>query len=118
VAEAMMGDPDTALQAHARDELGIDPHQLGSPLGAAGSSFVAFSLGAVVPLAPWFIGAGTAAALSSLLLGVTVAVVVGAVVGRSTDRPLPRAVARQVAFTVVPAIITFAIGSALGVGTT
>ncbi|HEX6425766.1 MAG TPA: VIT1/CCC1 transporter family protein [Acidimicrobiales bacterium] len=118
VAEAMMGDPDTALQAHARDELGIDPHQLGSPLGAAASSFVAFSLGAVVPLAPWFIGAGTAAALSSLLLGVTVAVVVGAVVGRSTDRPLPRAVARQVAFTVVPAIITFAIGSALGVGTT
>jgi vacuolar iron transporter family protein len=117
VTEAMMRDPDTALEAHAREELGIDPTQLGSPLGAAMASFFSFSLGAVVPLAPWFVGEGAAAIVASLVLGLTAAVVVGALVGRSTGRPLARAVVRQVLFTMVPALVTFAIGNALGVGT-
>ncbi|HET8619840.1 MAG TPA: VIT1/CCC1 transporter family protein [Acidimicrobiales bacterium] len=116
VAEAMMSDPETALETHAREELGIDPGQLGSPWGAALSSFVAFSLGAVVPLAPWFVGSGTAAKVASLVLGVLAAVVVGTVVARSTGRPLARGVVRQVLFTVVPAAVTFAIGTALDVG--
>jgi vacuolar iron transporter family protein len=116
MAEAMMSDPDTALETHAREELGIDPSRLGSPIGAGASSFVAFSLGAVVPLVPWFVGAGRAATVASVCLGVVAAVVVGVVVSRSTGRPLGRAVVRQVLFTVVPAAITFAIGNALGVG--
>jgi VIT1/CCC1 family predicted Fe2+/Mn2+ transporter len=117
VAEAMMSDPDVALEAHAREELGIDPEQLGSPLAAASSSFVSFSLGALVPLAPWFVGEGNAAKVASLVLGVLAAVIVGWLIGRSTDRPVGRAVTRQVAFTLVPALITFGIGNALGVGT-
>jgi VIT1/CCC1 family predicted Fe2+/Mn2+ transporter len=116
VAEAMMSDPDTALQAHAREELGIDPGQLGSPRGAAVSSFFAFSLGASVPLLPWFVAEGTVAIAASLILGVAAAVVVGAVVARSTGRPIGRGILRQVLFTVIPAAITFAIGNALGVG--
>jgi vacuolar iron transporter family protein len=116
VAEAMMSDPDVALEAHAREELGIDPGQLGSPLRAAASSFVAFSVGALVPLVPWFFGAGSAAKVASLVLGVVAAVIVGWLIGRSTDRPVTRAVTRQVLFTVVPALITFGIGNALGVG--
>ncbi|HET6954274.1 MAG TPA: VIT1/CCC1 transporter family protein [Acidimicrobiales bacterium] len=116
VAEALMSDPDSALEAHARDELGIDTSQLGSPVGAAGSSFVTFSVGAMVPLVPWFVAAGTAAIVTSLVLGVLAAVAVGAVIGRSTGRPLGRAVARQVLFTMVPAAITFAVGNVLGVG--
>ena len=117
VAEAMMSDPDVALEAHAREELGIDPEQLGSPLAAAASSFVSFSLGALVPLVPWFVGAGNAAKVASLVLGMVAAVVVGWLIGRSTDRPVTRAVARQVAFTLVPALITFGIGNAVGMGT-
>jgi VIT1/CCC1 family predicted Fe2+/Mn2+ transporter len=117
VAEVMMRDPETALETHAREELGIDPNQLGSPIGASVSSFVSFSLGAIVPLAPWFVGSGSAAKVASLLLGVVAAVIVGVLVGRSTGRPVTRAVARQVLFTLVPAVITFAIGNALGVGT-
>jgi VIT1/CCC1 family predicted Fe2+/Mn2+ transporter len=116
VAEAMMSDPDTALEAHAREELGIDPRRLGSPRGAAVSSFFAFALGASVPLLPWFVGSGTAAIIASVVLGVTAAVVVGAIVARSTGRPTGRGILRQVLFTVVPAAITFTIGSALGVG--
>jgi VIT1/CCC1 family predicted Fe2+/Mn2+ transporter len=116
VAAALMRDPERALEVHAREELGIDPANLGSPLGAAVSSLVAFSAGALVPLVPWFVGAGWAAVVASLVLGVVCAVVVGVIVARSTDRPAARAVVRQVLFTVVPAGITFAIGRALGVG--
>jgi vacuolar iron transporter family protein len=71
-----------------------------------------------VPLSPWFFASGAAAKVMSLLLGVVAAVVVGVLVARSTGRPVLRAVGRQVAFTVIPAAVTFAIGSALGVGTT
>ncbi|HKE72775.1 MAG TPA: VIT1/CCC1 transporter family protein [Acidimicrobiales bacterium] len=116
MAEAMMSDPDTALETHAREELGINPAELGSPWGAGISSFFAFSAGAIVPLVPWFVAEGTAATLASLILGVLAAVVVGVLIARSTGRPTPRAVVRQVLFTIVPAAITFAIGRALGVG--
>jgi VIT1/CCC1 family predicted Fe2+/Mn2+ transporter len=115
LAEAVMRDPDVALEAHAREELGIDPHELGRPLGAAVSSFVSFSAGAFVPLAPWFFGGGTGAIVASVVLGTIAAIVVGAVIGRSTGRHLVRAVGRQVVFTLVPAAITFLIGTALGV---
>jgi VIT1/CCC1 family predicted Fe2+/Mn2+ transporter len=118
VAEAMMRDPGLALETHAREELGIDPGQLGSPTGAAVSSFVAFSLGAIVPLVPWFVGSGGAAKIASLMLGVAAAVIVGVLVARSTGRSPARSIVRQVTFTVVPAAITFAIGNAIGVGVT
>ncbi|MDP9451846.1 MAG: VIT1/CCC1 transporter family protein [Actinomycetota bacterium] len=117
LAETVMGDPEVALETHAREELGVDPGQLGSPLGAASSSFAAFSAGALVPLVPWFVASGPAAAVASLLAAVVAAVAVGGAIGRFTDRPLPRTVARQIAFTLVPAVLTYAVGSAVGVGT-
>jgi vacuolar iron transporter family protein len=116
LAEAVMQDPDVALEAHAREELGIDPNELGEPLNAAVSSFFSFSLGAAVPLVPWFFGGGNAAIVVSLALGLVAAVIVGAVIGRQTGRRLPLAVGRQVLFTLVPAAITYAIGTLLGVG--
>lgn len=116
LATAMMADPDLALEAHAREELGIDPDDLGSPLRAAVSSFLAFSLGALVPLVPWFVGGGTAATVASLLGAVVAAVVVGTITARLIERPATRVAGRQLAFTVVPAAITYAIGSAVGIG--
>ena len=118
VAEALMRDPDAALQAHAREELGIDPERLGSPWGAATSSFVAFGIGALVPLLPWFVAGGRAATVASLILGVIAAVLVGALIAGSTGRPPSRAIVRQVLFTVVPAAVTYVIGMVLGVGVT
>jgi VIT1/CCC1 family predicted Fe2+/Mn2+ transporter len=118
VAAALMRDPASALEAHAREELGIDPHNLGSPWRAAASSFGAFAVGALVPLVPWFVAAGAAATVASLALGVLAALVVGALVARSTGRPAGRAMARQALFTIVPAGVTYAIGTALGVGVT
>lgn len=115
LAEAMMSDPDRALEAHAREELGISPDDLGSPVSAAGSSFVAFSVGAVVPLVPWFVIGHTPAILMSLLLAVVAATVVGVATGRYTGRSRLRTALRQIAFTLVPAAITFAIGALVGV---
>jgi VIT1/CCC1 family predicted Fe2+/Mn2+ transporter len=116
LAEAVMADPELALETHAREELGIDPGSLGSPIAAASSSLAAFAVGALVPLLPWFVGTGTAATVASLALAVLAAVVVGLVTARLTERPAPRMVLRQVGFTIVPAAITFAIGSLVGVG--
>jgi VIT1/CCC1 family predicted Fe2+/Mn2+ transporter len=115
LAEAMMADPDRALEAHAREELGIDPAAVGSPIAAALSSFVAFSLGALVPLFPWFFIGRGGAVLTSLVLAVVAAVVVGAATARFTERSRPKTIARQIAFTLVPAGITYAIGTAVGV---
>ena len=115
LAESVMADEDLAVQTHAREELGIDPDELGSPVGAAASSFVAFGFGAIVPLVPWIFGSGTAALVSSIVAALVVAVVIGAVIARFTDRPATRAVARQVLFTAVPAALTYAIGSVVGV---
>src|SRR3954451_21755065 len=70
LAEQMMADPATALQTHAREELGIDPDKLGSATAAAVASVFAFAVGAIVPLLPWFFGTGTAATVASIVFGV------------------------------------------------
>ena len=116
VAGALMRNPDLALQTHAREELGIDPGALGSPPAAALSSFVAFSIGALVPLCPWFFATGTAAKVATVVLAVVAAVAVGTAVGRLAGRPLVRTVSRQLLFTLVPAAITYGIGNLVGVG--
>jgi vacuolar iron transporter family protein len=115
LAEATMADPDQALEVHAREELGIDPNELGSPSQAAVSSFVAFSAGAVIPLVPWFFMEGNAAVIASLVLALLAAAIVGLVISRFTERHRLATVARQIAFTAVPAAITYAVGSLVGV---
>jgi VIT1/CCC1 family predicted Fe2+/Mn2+ transporter len=116
LATEMMRDPELALETHAREELGIDPNELGSPLGAAVSSFLAFAVGALVPLLPWFFASGTAALIASIVLGAITAVVVGALLAGFTGRPVARTALRQLLFSAVPAAITFALGAIVGVG--
>ncbi len=115
LAESVMADEDLAVQTHAREELGFDPDELGSPPAAALSSFAAFSVGAIIPLVPWMFGSGTAATIGSAIGALLAAVVIGVVVARFTDRPWGRTIARQVVFTAVPAALTFVIGSLVGV---
>jgi VIT1/CCC1 family predicted Fe2+/Mn2+ transporter len=117
LSEAVMADPELALATHAREELGIDPEQLGSPVGAAVSSFLAFSVGALVPLVPWFFGGGSVAIVASLVLAAITAILVGVATARFTGRPWWRTVLRQLLFTLIPAAVTYAIGSLVGVST-
>jgi VIT1/CCC1 family predicted Fe2+/Mn2+ transporter len=116
LASALMRDPDVALETHAREELGIDPGELGSPVAAAVSSFLAFAAGAVIPLFPWFFGAGAAAIVASVILGVVSALTVGALLARFTGRSVVRSAVRQLMWSAVPAAVTYAIGSVVGVG--
>lgn len=99
---------------HAREELGIDPEGLPSPLVAAVSSFLAFALGALVPLIPYLFGASTiaiAAALTACGLFLT-----GTLASRFTARPWWFAGGRQLLFGAVAAAVTFGIGTAVGAG--
>ena len=117
-AAELMSDPEVALEIHAREELGVDPNQLGSPVSAALSSFSAFALGAFVPLIPWLLGGGAGAVWASAILGVTAAAVVGAVLARLTERSVLRTVARQVLVAAGACTATYLIGGMLGASVT
>lgn len=114
MAAAVMEDPEVALEVHAREELGVDPSDTGNPVAAALSSFVAFALGALIPLVPWFLATGTAAVVASAILGLVAAATVGGVLARFTERSIVRTALRQVTWAVVACTATFTIGTWLG----
>ena len=116
MATNIMEDPEKALEVHAREEMGIDPNELGNPAFAAISSFIAFAIGAVLPLLPWFFTGGNGAIVGSILLGVAGAVLVGGALALATNRSILRGSLRQLAIAAAAAAITFGIGSAVGVG--
>jgi vacuolar iron transporter family protein len=116
LATAMMRDPDVALEVHAREELGFDPDQLGSPMAAAVSSFGAFSVGAILPLIPWLVTGGNGAIVASVVLGAIGALVLGAVVGVFSGRSPAYSAVRQLGIASAAAVVTFGVGSLVGVG--
>ncbi len=116
VAEAIMADPDTAMEAHAREELGLDPASLGSPWQAAASSFVTFSLGAFVPLAPFLLVAGPAAVGWALAVSAGALFGVGGSMTLVTGRPFWLSGLRMVVIAAGAASITYGVGRLLGVG--
>lgn len=117
LAQGVMIDPETALRAHAREELGIDPDALGSPVRAALSSFVSFSGGALLPLLPWFFMTGTGAIVASVVLGVLGAAGLGIALAAFTMGSPVRLALRYVTIAVLAGAITYGIGAAVGVST-
>lgn len=114
MAEAVMADPEIALEVHAREELGVDPSETGQPIGAAVSSFIAFSLGALIPLFPWLFTDGDGALLASILLGLAAAAGVGYALAWFTEKSKFRTIFRQVALGSAACLLTWFIGSLLG----
>jgi VIT1/CCC1 family predicted Fe2+/Mn2+ transporter len=114
-ARQVMQDTDRAVVVHTREEMGIDPDDLASPLAVAATSFLCFALGALIPVIPWFFGTGAAAAVWSLLLGAISAAVVGSLIGVSANRSIPKSAVRQVVILLVACGVTFLIGSLLNV---
>ncbi|MDQ6852911.1 MAG: VIT1/CCC1 transporter family protein [Actinomycetota bacterium] len=115
VAAALMRDPEQALETHAREELGIRPGQLGSPPAAAVWSFVSFSIGALIPLVPWFFIQGSGAVLASMVAGAIAALAVGAAIGAAADRPRVPSALRQLTIAALAAGMTFLVGHIIGV---
>jgi vacuolar iron transporter family protein len=115
IAHRIFRDPATALDVLVREELGLDPDQLGSPVRAAAGSFVAFAVGAIIPVLPYLFGGGQAILLASLGLSLIALFAVGAAVSLLTGRGLVFSGVRQLLIGLTAALVTYAIGSFIGV---
>lgn len=109
VAEQLSRDPEQALEIHAREELGVDPDDLPSPLVAAVSSFGSFALGALLPVLPYLLGA--TALWPAVALALVGLFACGAVVARVTARSWWFSGLRQLALGGAAAGVTYALGT-------
>ena len=115
MARRLLSDRTTAIDALAREELGIDPKELGgSAWEAAVSSFVLFGLGAVVPILPFLILRGTLAVVASALLSALGLWALGTAITVFTGTPVWRSGGRQVVLGLAAAGLTFGIGRLIG----
>ena len=115
IAERMFRDPQHALDTLVREELGLDPDELGSPWGAATGSFFAFALGALVPVVPYLITGGSTAFVGALGLSIAALFAVGAGVSLLTGRSPLFSGGRQVLIGAAAAVVTYVVGLAIGV---
>ncbi len=112
VARQLGRNPEAALEVHAREELGLAPGELPNPWVAAGSSFLAFALGAIIPLLPYVFGAQTL--VLSAILSVIGLFVAGVLVSRVTARSWYFSGFRQLFVGVLAAVVTFGVGHLVG----
>ena len=116
IANELMRDKRAALDTLTREELGIDPAELGgNPWSAAGTSFALFSVGAIFPAAPFIWMHGMAAIVTSIAASAVALCVVGLLTSRFNGRSPWFSAARQVLFGCVAAAVTYGIGTVLGV---
>jgi vacuolar iron transporter family protein len=112
MAAAVHQDVENAVAVHAREELGVDPNDLASPMLAATSSFVSFALGAAVPVLPYVLGAQSL--VPGLVITLVALFVCGAVVTRLTSRPWWYGGLRQMLLGGIAAALTYGFGTLVG----
>ena len=116
LAERIIGDRDTALDTLAREELGINPEELGgSAWVAAGTSFLLFAAGAIVPVLPFFALGGLAAVAASLGSSAAAMFAIGAGTTLFTGRGVIFSGLRQLVIGMAAAGVTFGVGKLVGV---
>ena len=116
LADKLLSNKDTALDTLAREELGIDPEELGGSAWQAGaSSFLLFSLGAIVPVAPFIFLADSAAFVASLAASAMGLMTIGVGTSLFTGRSMVFSAFRQVAIGAAAAAITYGVGRVVGV---
>jgi VIT1/CCC1 family predicted Fe2+/Mn2+ transporter len=115
LAKQIISNPETAMDTLAREELGLDPSALGSPWTAALSSFLAFAVGALLPVVPYLLLNGRAAFFTSAAVCGLGLFVVGALISMFTGRNMAYSALRMVGIGAVAATITFVVGKLLGV---
>lgn len=114
VAAEIMKDREVALDTMAREELGLDPAELGSPWSAAISSLLSFALGAVVVVLPYLLGSGQAALMCAIAFAALALFAVGSAIGVMNGRGAWRSGARQLLIGGTAALLVFGIGHLLG----
>jgi VIT1/CCC1 family predicted Fe2+/Mn2+ transporter/rubrerythrin len=115
IAHRIFQDPEAALDTLIREELGLDPDELGSPWGAASGSFAAFAVGASIPVIPYFFGGGGAIFSISIVASLIGLFAVGAGVSLITGRGTLFSGSRQVLIGVAAAAVTYLVGRLIGV---
>ena len=115
LAKKIVADPEHALDTLAREELGLNPAELGSPLGAATSSFLAFAAGAALPLAPFVFASGTQALFAGVAVTGVALFAIGATLSLFTGRSAWYSGARMLALGALAGTVTFGIGRLFGV---
>lgn len=116
MARQIMGDREMAVQSLSRDELGINPNDLGgSAWEAAITSFLLFALGAIIPVIPYTFLAGFNAIILSAIFSAVGLFVIGAAITLFTGRPAWQSGLRQVLFGLAAAMVTYLIGKLIGV---
>ena len=115
MAQELMRDPDLALRTHTREELGIDPSAVGSPIAASLWSLFTFALGAIIPLVPWLVTSSGNEIWWSIGLSALATVGIGSLVGWFTQRGMFKGGLRQLLITSAAAAVTFGVGHAVGV---
>lgn len=115
LAKQMTSDPELALDTLAREELGLNPEDLGSPWGAALFSFCAFGVGALIPLLPFLFAAGITSMIVAIVLTLLALFGVGATLSLFTGRNAWLSGARMLAIGCAAGAVTYAIGRLLGV---
>lgn len=115
VAARIMADPTTALNTLAKEELGLDPDELGSAWKAATSSFIAFAIGASIVVIPYIFLSGVVALITAVVMAVVALIVVGGAVGRLSGRGVVFSAGRQLLWGVGAAAVTYIVGSLVGV---
>jgi VIT1/CCC1 family predicted Fe2+/Mn2+ transporter len=116
VAKRLLDDPDSALEVMAHEELGLDiDDQGGNPWTAAGTSFVLFSIGAIVPVLPFFWLSGRPGVIISAALGGIGLFTLGAATTLFTGRGALRSGLRQALLGLAAAAVTYGVGALLGV---
>jgi VIT1/CCC1 family predicted Fe2+/Mn2+ transporter len=115
ITRELVKSPDAALDALAREELGLNPDDLGSPWGAAIFSFLAFAAGAILPLIPFFLGLPLQRAVTAAAVIAGIALfAVGAALSLFTGRNAWLGGLRMVAIGGGAGLVTWFIGSLLG----
>jgi VIT1/CCC1 family predicted Fe2+/Mn2+ transporter len=114
-AAALIADPARALDTLTREELGLNPADLGSPWGAAISSFLAFAVGSALPLAPFAVGRAGGALGASIAITAVALFGIGAATSLFTGRAALAGGARMLAIGAAAGALTFGIGRLLGV---
>jgi len=118
LAKALIADPTKALDTLAREELGLNPEDLGSPWGVAVFSFLSFAAGALVPLLPFFALGGERALLVSIALTALTLFGIGAIISLFTGRSAVRDGLRMLCIGAAAGAMTYFIGKLLGVNMT
>ena len=115
LARRIIADPASALDTLAREELGIDPNELGgSAWEAAIASFFLFAVGAIIPVIPFIFLSGLVAVGASIGLSIVGLFTIGAGITLTTGAPLWKASGRQIVMGVAAALITFGLGRLVG----